>query len=200
MLQEKARSDVAAGHVASGQGASAGEAWPVDERNPFWTKYREIADQVIGRAKEPFEIEDDATPCTAHTIGMATRYAIRLALREGEVPDAARRKEIAERAYMATAERFWTSDASQGAAALDEGLRYAVLHVLSASGVEQRWDEAAAYQAAWERTEIRASVPFRAARWVAHLWPIAVGIGIGAAIGLGGGFIYYFVIAPLAAR
>jgi hypothetical protein len=75
------------------------------------------------------------------------------------VPDAARRKEIAERAYMATAERFWTSDASLTAAALDKGLRYAVLHVLSASGVEQRWDEAAAYQAAWERTETRASVP-----------------------------------------
>ena len=155
---------------------------------------------MIGRAKEPFEIEDPeieggATPCTAHTIGMATRYAIRLALLEGEVQDATRRKEIAERAYMATAERFWTSDASQGAAALDEGLRYAVLHVLSASGVEQRWDEAAAYQAAWERTETRASVPLRAARWVAHLWPIAAGIGAGLTVGAVSAFVYYYVIA-----
>jgi hypothetical protein len=128
---------------------------------------------------------------------MATRYAIKLALREGEVADRAQRVAIAERAYTATAQVFWTDGARQGREGLDDSLRYAIFHALSASGIEQRWREAAEYQAAWERTETRPSVPRRAARWVAHLWPIAFGIAAGAALGLGGGFIYYFVIAPL---
>jgi hypothetical protein len=182
--------------------ARAAVAWPVDERNPYWARYRDIADQVIVRAKEPFEIEDVATPCTAHTVGMATRYAIKLALYEGAVAERERRVAIAERAYAATAQVFWTDNARQGGArqgreGLDDSLRYAIFHTLSASGIEQRWREAAEYQAAWERTETPASAPLRAARWVAHLWPIALGIGVGAAVGLGGGFIYYFVIAPL---
>jgi hypothetical protein len=40
----------------------------------------------------------------------------------------------------------------------------------------------------------------RAARWVAHLWPIAAGIGAGLTVGVGSAFVYYYVIAPLAAR
>src|SRR5262249_42331898 len=152
MLQDEARARI---------------AWPVDDRNPHWTRYRDIAEQVVARAKEPFEIEDIATPCTMQTIGMATRYAIRLALREGGVPDAERRKVIAEGAYTATAQAFWSDDAGQGAraasggarTALDDALRYATFHTLNASGIERRWQEAAAYQEAWERTETKASVP-----------------------------------------
>jgi hypothetical protein len=199
MLQDDTRGDGSRAGSAAPAARSEAPASPVDERNPHWTKYRDLAEQVLARAKEPFEIADLATPCALETVGMVTRYAIRLALNEGDVKGSGDRHALSERAYAATATRFWAEGkAVQPQEALDVALRYAVLHVLSASGIEKRWQEAAEYQAAWDRTETQpASVPLRAARWVAHLWPIAAGIGIGASVGMGSAFVYYYVIAPM---
>ncbi len=179
-----------AGLTAASQPAD--DLAPVDERNPFWPKYRDIAERVTSQAKEPFEIADGAAPCAAETMAMAVRYAVRLALKEADA-DPGKRAAILARVSGA----MTGAGGPGGQDVLDAVLRDAALRALAASGVEERWREAAAFQEAWDRTETRPSALPRTARWLAQLWPIAAGIATGAIVGVGSAFTYYYIIAPL---
>lgn len=183
---------------AAGKGIPESLPGPVDERNPFWAKYREVVERVVGRAKEPFGISAGVDP-SAETIRMVTRYAIRLVQQEHEDTNPRDRDSVAAVVYDATIKKFWgdavIDGAPRGADVLDVALRYAVLYALSASGIEQRWREAAEWQDAWERTEAGKGATPPRARWLHRVTTIAIGIAIGAILGIAAAIAYYDLIA-----